>query len=246
MQTNLRPHFPTKIIYDIIERMKRSIWFWLYFFIAIVLAVYLSTRIILTYTGRGPNANIRTISLSADTPNKDLTQIATAIAIAPNTHSYQARLDEINQRIMATPGVRNSSVRRMPNGNLSVRVQLHQAVAQWTDGEMYYPLSADGTIVNRPSDTRTAGTVVFRGELPPDVSEITNTAMGIIDNLDYIEWIENRRWNVHTTGGITIMLPEKNPETAMASLIVLDKNHQILSKDLEIIDMRDDARILVK
>ena len=226
--------------------MKRSIWFWLYFFIAIVLAVYLSTRIILTYTGRGPNANIRTISLSADTPNKDLTQIATAIAIAPNTHSYQARLDEINQRIMATPGVRNSSVRRMPNGNLSVRVQLHQAVAQWTDGLQYYPLSADGTIVNKPTDTRDENTVVFRGDVPDNIGDITAAAHNIIADLNYLEFIEHRRWNLHTTGGITVMLPEHNPADAIARLNVLNQNHQILSRDIDILDMRDDARILVK
>ena len=42
------------------------------------------------------------------------------------------------------------------------------------------------------------------------------------------------------------MLPETDPTSAIARLKVLDKNHQILSKDITVLDMRDDARILVK
>ena len=61
-----------------------------------------------------------------------------------------------------------------------------------------------------------------------------------------MEWIENRRWNIVTNGGTTIMLPEKNPSAAIGHLIILNKNHAILDRDIKIIDMRDDARILVK
>ena len=68
----------------------------------------------------------------------------------------------------------------------------------------------------------------------------------LLGQVDYLEWIENRRWDLHTTGGITIMLPEQSPETAIGTILVLNKNHNLLSKSIKVIDMRDDARILVK
>lgn len=226
--------------------MKRSIWFWLYFIVAIIIAVYFATRIFLVCTGHGKLSYVRNISISADTANKDLTPVAAAAAVAPGTRAFGQTLDEINTRIASSPGVKNAATRRLANGNLSVRVELYRAVAQWTDGEQYYPLSADGTIVNRPAVTRNPNTVVFRGPVPKDISSITNTAHNIVGDLDYLEFIENRRWNLHTTGGITVMLPEENPDAAIASLIILNKNHQILSRDIDVIDMRDDARILIK
>lgn len=226
--------------------MKRSIWFWLYFIVAIIMAIYFATRIIMVCTGRSNLSYVRSMTLSADVPNKDLTPVATAAAVAPGTRAYGKTLDEINTRIMSTPGVKNAATRRLPSGNLSIHVQLYQAVAQWTDGDLYYPLSADGTIVNKPTEERNPNTVVFRGNVPNDISEITNAAHNMVGDLDYLEFIEDRRWNLHTTGDITILLPEKNPSAAIASLMVLNKNHQILSKDIKIIDMRDDARILVK
>lgn len=123
---------------------------------------------------------------------------------------------------------------------------MYTAVAQWTDGDAFYPLSADGTIVQRPDDERTPSSVLFRGQIPSDISDITKAAHNLIENLDYIEWIENRRWNIQTTGGITVMLPENNPESAIANLVMLDKKHKLLSRKISVIDMRDDTRILVK
>lgn len=226
--------------------MKRSIWFWMYFIIAIILAIYFATRIFMTFSGMGELSYVRRISISTDTPNKDLTPIAVAAAVAPGTRAVGHNLTEINTRVAATPGIKNSATRRLANGNLSIYVELYKPVAQWTDGLQYFPLSADGTIVNNPNDTRTANTVVFRGTLPDDITEITNIAHNIVEILDYVEMVENRRWNLHTLNGITIMLPEKNPDTAVANLIVLNQKYQIFDKDIEVIDMRDDARILVK
>ena len=65
-------------------------------------------------------------------------------------------------------------------------------------------------------------------------------------DLDYMEWIENRRWNMYTKGGIVVMLPEDNPLAAIGTLVALNTNHNILNKQIQIIDMRDAARILVK
>ena len=200
----------------------------------------------MTGMGRGTNAYINNISISADQSDKDLSAIVAAATLAPNTPSYSIDLDILNERVSKVPGVKKSAVRRMPNGNLSVRVALHRAVALWTDGEHYFPLSADGTIVNKPTDVRDMSHVVFRGKLPNNITQITNAAHNLVGNLDYMEWIENRRWNMYTNSGITILLPEENPTAAIGTLISLHNNHHILDKDVQLIDMRDSARILVK
>lgn len=196
--------------------------------------------------GHGAASRVKTISISADTRGPDLNPVIAAAAIAPGTHTYSVDLKTIVARVAATPGVRAAAARRMPNGNISLQVKMHTAVAQWTDGDAFFPLSADGTIVRRPTDTRDEKSVLFRGPIPNDISGITKSAHNLIGKLDYLEWIENRRWNIKTLSGITIMLPEENPDAAIAGLLILDDKHNLLSRDIHIIDMRDDARILVK
>ncbi len=225
--------------------MKRSILFWISFVVAIILAVYFSSRIIMTAMGQGPASVVRGISISADQNDKDLAAIAAAAAVAPATRTYSVDLDAMNARIAATPGVRESAVRRMPNGNLRIMVRMYRAVALWTDGTMFYPLSADGTIVKKPTAER-GDAVVFAGDIPRAIGEIAAAAHNMTGEIDYMEWIENRRWNIITTGGITVMLPEDGPADAIGSLIVLNNSHRILSRDIKTIDMRDSARILVK
>ena len=226
--------------------MKRNLWFWLCFVLAILLAIYFAARVVMTFMGYGPVATVRNISISADTNDKDLTAIAATVGIAPGIHTHSVNLELVNERIAQTPGVRYSAVRRMPNGNMSVKIQLYHAVAAWTDGTYYYPLSADGTIVKKPSEERAPDAVVFRGPVPDDIGDITNAATNLIGDLDYLEWVDARRWNIGTRGGITVMLPESDPTAAIATLVVLNQKHKILSKNITVLDMRDPARILVK
>lgn len=226
--------------------MKKSIWFWLCFVVAIVFAIYFSVRVVMTSMGQGKNAYVTNISISADQSDKDLSAIVAAATMTPNTRSYSVDLSVLNKRISSVPGVKTSAVRRMPNGNIAVKVVLHRAVALWTDGESFFPLSADGTIVNKPTDVRDDSHVVFRGPIPKNITDITNAAHNLVGDLDYMEWIENRRWNMYTKDGIIVMLPEDNPLAAIGTLVALNTNHNILNKQIQIIDMRDAARILVK
>ena len=232
--------------YDIMCGMKRSLWFWLCFVVAIVLAVYFSVRIIMTGMGHGNAARVQNISISADINNKDLSALVGAAAITTGTNAYSVDLANMNARISAVPGVKESAVRRMPNGNLSVKVSLYKPIALWTDGQSFYPLSADGTIVNKPTDVRNIGNVVFMGRVPNDIKDITKSVHNLIGELDYLEWVEDRRWNLYTLGGVVVMLPEKDPVNAISTLVTLNKNYGILHKAITTIDMRDDARILIK
>ena len=226
--------------------MKRSIMFWLYFVIAIILGVYFATRMVMSGLGHGKLATIHNISITADTADAELGAIQTVAAAGLGAKTNSLDIISLNRRISEVPTVQYSATRRMPNGTLRVRVKLHHAVAQWTDGVAFYPLASDGTIVQTPSDVRDGAAVVFRGELPINISDITSAAQILISHIDYMEWIENRRWNIVTNGGITVMLPEKNPVAAIRGLNSLNEKQNILAKDINTIDMRDTSRILIK
>ena len=226
--------------------MKRSFMFWVYFVVAIILGIYFATRIVMTEIGHGKLSVIHNISITTDSNAHDLSMIEATAKTALRAPTRALDLTVLNNRISAVPGVRDVATRRLPNGTLRVRVEMHQTVAQWTDGVAFYPLAADGTTVDIPSETCDNGAIVFRGTLPEDISEITNATQPIANIIEYIEWIENRRWNIITTGGITVMLPETDAAASVRGLISLNEKHHILDRDIKVIDMRDASRILVK
>lgn len=195
--------------------------------------------------GRGPISTIKSIE-TYGTNAKDDEIIKLSLGVSPGTSLRGIDLHQLNYRVSNIPGVKDSAVRRLPNGKILVKIKKHKVIATWTDGEYYYPLSADGTKINTPSLERNDNSIVFRGDLPNDLSDIISGVSSISKYVDYINMVESRRWNIHTKNGTTIYLPEKDPMGAINKIKVLNQTHKLLSKKLDIVDMRDSARILVK
>ena len=226
--------------------MKKSIFFWLYFVVSIILAVYFAVRIITSQMGRGPVSYVRHISIISDTKDTDLEPVKIAIGITKGTNIKSVDLHQINNRIMEIPGIKNASTRRLANGDLIIKTQQHDIAAQWSDGVYYYPLSFDGVKIEKPTTERNTNTIVFQGPIPDNLTDIINSLSSISEYIDYVNMVESRRWNIHTKNGTTIYLPENNTPMAVNKINVLNQTHKLLSREIEIIDMRDNARILVK
>ncbi len=227
--------------------MKKTLLFWLCFIVSILFAIYFSTRIITGYMGRGPISYVKHITVIKDNNQDfDIESVKMAIGVNSNTPIRNIDLHQINNRITNIPGIKNASVRRMPNGNLIIKIQPHNVVAMWSDGAYYYPLSDDGTKIETPMSEREPNTIVFRGETPENLTEIINAVAQLSDYIDYMERIESRRWNIHTKSGTTIYLPEDDDIAAINKLARLNQTHKILSRKISVIDMRDDKRILIQ
>lgn len=234
--------------------MKKTIWFWLCFVFAIILATYFTTRIVMTKMGHGTVAHVHHVSILVDSPDVDLSALNSTLNIPKNTLVYNIDLEEKNTALLNVPGVKYSSVRRLPNGNISIHATMHNVlgVYQQSDG-LFYPISDDGFIVSSPTNERPTGTILFRGAQPKNITKITNAIRPIAGMLDYIELIEDRRWDIYTTNGIRVMLTEDisatqeyEPGVAIAKLLSLNQEKQILSRAIKTIDLRDSKRVLVK
>ena len=196
--------------------------------------------------GRGPVSYVKHISILSDSKDTDFEQIRLATGINNGINIKLVDLRQTNNRIAKIPGIKNSSVRRLSNGDIIIKTQQHKVAAQWTDGIYYYPLSTDGTKIDSPTTERDENTIVFRGNVPENLTEIINSVSALSKHIDYMNMIESRRWDIHTKNNTTIYLPEDNPSVAINKISRLNQKHKILSRDIEIIDMRDSARILVK
>ena len=226
--------------------MKKSLLFWLYFVLSIILAIYFATRIITSYLGRGPISYVRHIEITSDAKDIDLEPIGVVIGIRHGTTLRSLDLHQINNRVMSVPGIKNASTRRLPNGNLIIKTQPHNAVAMLKEGDLYYPLADDGTKIETPFDKPNENTIVFSGPRPNNLNDIIASASVISEYIDYMDMVESRRWNIHTKNGTIIYLPEENISAAINKINVLNQTHKLLSRKIDIIDMRDDTRILIK
>lgn len=231
--------------------MKKTVFFWLYFVVSIILATYFACRIITSNMGRGPISEIKHIRIINNSKDFDPEPIKMAIGIQEKTKIKSVDLRSVNKRILDIPGIERAATRRLPNGNLIIKTQKYDVVALWSDGVHYYPLSADGTKIDKPLSERNENTLVFQGNDPNDfkkidLKQIIDGVSVLSSYIDYLTMVESRRWDIHTKNGITIYLPEDNPISAINKINILNQTHNLLSRKIDIIDMRDNARILVK
>lgn len=211
---------------------------------SVLAAIYLIVRI--SMTGGGA---VTAVSLDAGAGPLSARDISTAINISGGRSLHSADTDRIFSEISGIPAVRFVSVRKIPSGKLAIAVRQREVVAVWTDGAKFYPLAADGRRLDNAIADAPAGTLVFSGKLPDDISAVVRTVKGIpglSGFLRRVEWTDGRRWNLYTNSGIKIMLPESDMAAALKRLVILHNQNRILDRGISVLDMRDMERTLVK
>ena len=220
--------------------MKKTIVFWLMFLLAICIAVYFSVHVAMIVMGRDRALVVRRIHP---------TEYAELIPQYLGRRTYSVRLSDVLGRISESPDIESASVRRMGNGDLYIRIKKFVAVAFVADGDKFYPVTAEGVRINEPRDAPTDGALVFRGDLPKNLSGIVRTIYNfpsIRTKIEHLEWTENRRWDVFAKNGIKIMLSEESPDISVSKLAELDARDQIMDRGITVLDLRDPARTMVK
>jgi cell division protein FtsQ len=72
------------------------------------------------------------------------------------------------------------------------------------------------------------------------------TAPPLMKRVRAAVWVGGRRWNLRLDDGIDIRLPEENAQTAWTRLATLERDKQLLSKDIIAIDLRIQDRLVVR
>lgn len=155
-------------------------------------------------------------------------------------------------RITALPWVRSAEiVRNLPN-RLHITLDEYQAFALWQHDGRYTLIDRDGTsIVDVASASQDMPVVVGK-----DAPIHTQALFAALDELPELQQrvkaavrFGDRRWNIlldAIEGGITVKLPEANFADALAGLVALDAQHQLLSRAISEIDMRIEGHLVVQ
>jgi len=123
---------------------------------------------------------------------------------------------------------------------------MKRIIGLWSDGNTLYPLAEDGRHISRPAaDEDAKGLILFKGAVGPnaaDLAGIIGKTPVLLKETAYLEYIENRRWNIILKSGAAIWLPEHGINAAIAKI----GDSGIIAKSFAILDLRDGARMLVK
>lgn len=150
----------------------------------------------------------------------------------------------------SNPWIAEASVSKLYPDRLQITVTERAAFALWQHNGKVGVISADGTMLEPYVPYRLAGLPLVVGQGAETQGRgflaLLDRYPVIRDNMRAAILVAERRWNLRLKNGIDVRLPEANVAEALDLLVKLDRDKQILSRDITAVDLRVPDRVTVR
>jgi len=145
--------------------------------------------------------------------------------------------------------VLSAKVMRLFPNQLEIVVVEREPFALWQRGGSHYVIDKTGSAMSSLDPARMAGLPLVTGEgAQSAISDLVNQLEAhprLKSKMLAAARVGQRRWTLHLDNGVSIALPEKDAERAMARVEELDRRYELLSKGIKGIDLRIAGRVTV-
>src|SRR5262249_48632428 len=151
-------------------------------------------------------------------------------------------VDDARGRLQASPWIAEASVRKLYPGRLQIEISEREAFALWQKDGKVSVIAADGTVLGPLADRQYAALPLLVGPAAErkgkDFLAILDRHPAIRDQVRASILVGERRWNLKLRNGLDIRLPETDAAHALDTLVALDRDKKLLSRDITAIDLR--------
>lgn len=159
-------------------------------------------------------------------------------------------VDTARERIETLPWIENVAVRKVYPHGLEVRIEERQAFAIWQQGSVLSVIEKSGRIIAPFTGARNGDLPLIVGAGAPEAAPDFLARLAQFPQLTakvrgYVR-IGGRRWDLKLENGITVKLPEEGEDRAIAELIRMDQENDLLGRDILAVDMRIADRVAVR
>ncbi len=154
---------------------------------------------------------------------------------------------QVRANLRAVPMIADATVRKLFPDHLVITVTERTPFALWQRDGLVHVVSADGTVIDEFQDAR------FQ-RLPHVVGSGANLRVkeyaALLDQVPEMKGriragilVSERRWTLKLANGVDVKLPETRPVDALRTLAKLDREAQVLDKDILVVDLRVPGRV---
>ncbi|MGH6794768.1 MAG: cell division protein FtsQ/DivIB [Methylocella sp.] len=188
-----------------------------------------------------------TIVGERDLKEQDILAIA---GIGPRNSLPFLDVAKIRERLKQLPLVKEAAVTKLYPDRLLIEIEERQPFALWQTGGRVHIVAADGVPLAAMHDQRFihlpfvvgAGA---NGKLDQYLA-LLETAGDLRERIVAGVLIAGRRWTLKMANGIDVLLPETEPEAALARLVDLQRTSHVLDKDILSLDFRQPGRVVAR
>lgn len=181
--------------------------------------------------------------------NQEPEKLLAALGIKPGASLIGFDADKAKQLLENLDWVSAATVQRHFPNQLEISVTERVPFAIWQRDGSYYVIDQSGSAMSNVTPGQLEGLLLVTGEGAQFAAQELVNQLEVTPNLllrvKAAARVGQRRWNLYLDNGITIQLPERDVEAALARLDVLDTSQQLLSKGIRNVDLRLSGRVIV-
>ena len=152
--------------------------------------------------------------------------------------------------LLANPWIAEATVLKLYPSRLRIEIKERAAFALWQKDGQVSLIAADGAVLERHVPQRFAGLPRLVGagaeRAGQDFLSLLARFPDVAETVEASVLVAERRWNLHLKGGLDVLLPENEPERALATLVDLNRTKKLMSRDIVAVDLRLADRITVR
>jgi cell division protein FtsQ len=158
--------------------------------------------------------------------------------------------DAARNRLKANPWIADATILKLFPDRLHIAVTERRAFALWQKDGRVGVVSRDGVTVEPFVAPHVAHLPLVVGEganvRAAEFLAVMNNYPELRDQVYAYVLVADRRWNLRLKNGMDIRLPEAEPAEAIETLLALDRDKKLLSRDILAIDLRIHDRVTVR
>ena len=158
--------------------------------------------------------------------------------------------DTVQKQLEAVDWIKQARVERhLPD---TILITLNERTPQflYQENNQLRPMDANGYLLPVDAVDRYRTLPILIGSRTPDdirqARDIIRNHPDLLKDLKAMVRIANRRWDITLAGDLRIKLPEKDHNLALSRLQKIQAETNILNKDLAMIDLRMDDRLIIR
>ena len=160
--------------------------------------------------------------------------------------------NSIKEIVESSEWVKRASIKKILPSTLIINVIENDPYAIYLQEGKSFLIDIDGTIITEINLDNYENELLFvKGENSPELLEqlirdISIVFPNLIQNLDELEFIEKRRWNLKLNNKLLVKLPDENIQHSLKNLKQLFKDQEVMQSNIIEIDLRIQGRAAIK
>jgi cell division protein FtsQ len=192
---------------------------------------------------------IKSIAISGST-HMSREQVLAVAGITGSTSLLFLDVEDTRERLKTSPWVADASVLKLYPGELQIGIKEREAFALWQKDGQVSVIAQDGTVLDAfvaPGMTRLPLVVGAGAQTQAKAFlSLLDRHSALREQVRASVMVGERRWNLRLKNGLDVQLPETGVAAALDRLVELDRQKNLIARDIVTIDLRLADRVTVR